>query len=305
MPSHPVNHRFSISTGALALAVWCLGAIVFFRPALWSGFDVIAGNNADTRFIVFLHEHLFQWLRGNAEFLSPKFFYPQPNTLGYSDAFLLNLVPYATFRLLGFDPFLSLQLWIVAGSALCFWSSLLVLVRYLNIRIPIALVAALLITFPNNLFFKAVHAQFYALYYVPALVLIFLRGLEDFPRMTARLLAHVAICALLYALLFSTSFYTAWLFGLTIMIAGAAAALMSPRQFAEVLSANRRPVSTIVGVGAVAFAIGLVPLAAIYAPILGLFEGRTFREYISYAPFPVDIINVSVEIGRASCRERV
>jgi hypothetical protein len=39
--------------------------------------------------------------------------------------------------------------------------------------------------------------------------------------------------------------------------------------------------------------VGIVPLLVIYLPALHDLSGRTFREYLSFAPFPKDLINVS------------
>jgi len=60
--------------------------------------------------IVYFHEHLFNALRGKAQFVSPGFFYPVPHALGMAPAFLLNIVPYAILRDIGCDPFLAFQL---------------------------------------------------------------------------------------------------------------------------------------------------------------------------------------------------
>jgi hypothetical protein len=156
------------------MAVWAVGAAYFFRQTLLSGFDVMSGDRGDTRLIVYLHEHVVQSFLGNARFLSPGFFYPQPNVLGFSDAFLLDIVPYAGLRALGCDPFLSLQILYIALSWLCFMASLVICARYLQVRPVIALCAAALITFPNNLMFKTGigHVNFFGLYYVPAIVLL-------------------------------------------------------------------------------------------------------------------------------------
>ncbi len=100
---------------------WVIGAAVFFPTSLLSGFDIINGDPADGELIVYAHEHLFRRLEGPASFRSPAFFYPQPDVLGYTDAFMLVLLPYAGLRLTGDDPFFSMQLLAIALSALCFF----------------------------------------------------------------------------------------------------------------------------------------------------------------------------------------
>src|ERR1700726_557801 len=113
---NPVDGR----TLVLGLIAWCVGATVFFRFALLSGFRSIVGDIADTRQMIFLHEHLFQVLTGTSQFISPPYLYPYPHVLGLADAFVLDLMPYAALRSLGFDQFLAYQLMIIALSLLCF-----------------------------------------------------------------------------------------------------------------------------------------------------------------------------------------
>ena len=130
----------SILRALLTFACWALGAAVFFRAALSSGFAVTSGDVADGRLIVYLHEHLYRWLLGQASFLSPAMFYPQTKVLGYTDAFLLDLVPYAAFRFSGLDPFLSAQLMAMGLSLLCFVSLTIILTFFLrfgcSLRLP-------------------------------------------------------------------------------------------------------------------------------------------------------------------------
>ena len=48
----------------LALALYVMGACVFFRQQIWSGFDVFFGDRGDARLILFIHEHVYRALRG-------------------------------------------------------------------------------------------------------------------------------------------------------------------------------------------------------------------------------------------------
>jgi hypothetical protein len=88
----------------LAFALYVAGACVFFRQQIFSGFDLYFGDRGDSRMILFVHEHVYRALLGSP-FLSPPEFYNLKNTLGGSDAFLLNQVVYAPLRLLGADPY--------------------------------------------------------------------------------------------------------------------------------------------------------------------------------------------------------
>ncbi|MGP9812132.1 hypothetical protein ACTZWT_11525 [Rhodopseudomonas sp. NSM] len=277
------------------LVAWAAAAAIAFRSSLLSSFDWIFGSPGDGRLIAYLHEHLFNALRGRAEFLSPPFYFPQKNVLGYTDAFLLDILPYSALRTLGLDPFLASQVFAIALSLACFVASLVILVRYLRLSPAIAICAAVLITFPNNLMFKTAegHPNFFALYYVPCIMLLALWAIEDFPRPTRWSLVRAALAGLLFGLLFSTLFYVAWLFVFTALFALCAVAVLRWRAMVALLWTNIRPCAAMLAAAALGFAVGVAPLVVIYLPALHELSGRSYREFLSYAPFPKDLINVS------------
>lgn len=204
------------------MLIWAVAAAVFFRIPLLSGFAMVSGNAGDGLQSVYVHEHLYQWLLGRAAFGSPPIYYPQPHVLGYSDAYPLDLPLYAGLRLFGLDPFLSDQLMLVALSLLCFWCAWHLLSKHARIGPYIALGAAALIAFPNDLFLKANlgHLNAFALYYIAPIAAIAASGLRKFPRITPGGAALIVSASALYALLFSTRYYLAWMFALTVLIAG-------------------------------------------------------------------------------------
>jgi hypothetical protein len=274
---------------------WTIGAAVFFRTALLSRFAIINGDAADGQLIMYMHEHLFRWLEGRASFGSPAVFYPQPDVLGYTDAFLLDLLPYAAIRLLGADPYLSMLLLGIALTALCFFCTFHILARQLGVRTSIALAAALLITFPNNLFFKLSggHINFFDIYYIPLIVMLALAALKSFPETTARSLVLTAIAAALYGLLFATSYYVAWLLAFCALIGAVYAGIKFRLEMLGFLRERRRPLQVYLGVAVTGFALGIIPFLKIYLPVLAVHPARDFREYIGHAPFLYDMINVS------------
>lgn len=280
---------------AAGVAVWAAGAAIFFRYPLFSQFDLVFGDSGDGRTQVFLNEHLYNVLRGRAQFTSPPFFYPQQETFGFWPAFLLSSLPYSMLRLAGCDPFLSFQLVLILLSLACAMATLVVCVRYLQIRPSIAVCAAALIAFPNNLFVKAGvgHANLLMLYFIPGIVALALWGLEDFPRITSRSIVRVALASALYALLFSTDVYAAWMFGLTLLIAGGIVVLILRGKLAGFARDNVRPLTALLAPAAAAFLIGFIPFLLIYVPVRVIAPLRLYGEYLMFAPFPVDLINVS------------
>jgi len=286
---------FGPRTLLAGIAAWAVAAAVAFRSSLLTSFDRLSGDAGDGRLIVYLHEHLYAALRGRAEFLSPSFYFPQKNVLGYTDAFLLDILPYSALRALGLDAFLASQVWAIVLSLGCFVASLTILVRYLRLSPAIAICAGVLITFPNNLMVKTAeaHPNFFALYYVPCIVLLALWAVEDFPRPTRWSLIRAGLTGLMFGLLFSTLFYVAWLFVFTALFGLAAVAIMRGRAIVVLIRHHARPCGALLAAATLGFAVGIAPLVLIYLPALHELSGRSFREYLSYAPFPKDVINVS------------
>jgi hypothetical protein len=279
----------------VGVAVWAAGAVISFRFVILSSFDLIFGDRGDGRLIIWLHEHLFQALIGHAQWLSPPMFFPQADVLGFSDAFTLDVLPYAMLRLIGLDPFLSFQVLAISLSLCCFLACLLIATRYLRLRSPLAICAAVLVTFPNNLMFKTDigHSNFFAIYYLPCIICLALWGIEDFPRLTRWSLVRTGAAGILFGLLFATGYYTAWMFALTLLIALCTAAVMLRRCLVAAAKDHRKPAIELIAIGAGGFVIGLIPFGLIYSPVLAIVPGRSYADYISFAPNPQDVIDVS------------
>lgn len=286
----------TLPTLITALAAWLVAAAIAFRSSLLTSFDLVFGNGGDGRLIAYLHEHLFAALQGRAELLSPAFYFPQRNVLGYTDAFLLDALHFAALRGLGFDPFLASQILAMTLSLCCFMATLVIGRRYLRLGPALAICAAALVTFPNNLMFKTAeaHPNFFALYYVPCLVLLALWAIEDFPRPPRWSLLRAGGFGLGYGLLFATSFYVAWLFALTLLFGLGTIAVLRGREAIALLRRHPGSCAALIGAAIAGFAIGAIPVLAIYLPALHQQAGRSFRDYVSFAPFPKDLINLGV-----------
>jgi hypothetical protein len=92
-----------------------------------------------------------------------------------------------------------------------------------------------------------------------------------------------------FAWLFSTSIYVAWLFALTVLIGLGAMVAMRRREMMAFLCNHAGSCSAL---ALAAFVVGAVPVLLIYRPTLHEQAGRPFRDYVSFVPFPKDLINV-------------
>jgi hypothetical protein len=287
MPDLPIRRAL------VPLGLYLIGALVFFRGQWRSAFDLLMGDRGDARLVGFLHEHVYRWAFSfEVPFLSPPFFYNQTKTLGYTDAFVLNQVFYAPFRLLGAEPLLAQSLTIIALSAVGYLFCYMTFRRF-NVTVGIAALAALVFTFPNNLFLVSPHQQHFAVYYLPAVVYCAVAAVGDLRAKPRRAYVLSAIAGGLYGLTFSTGFYMAWFFGLSLLIFAPLVILLAWPVVRRWWRENAREAVVLALIAGAAFMGALAIFTVIYGPVLALGLTWAFSEYLYYAPHLSDIINVS------------
>jgi hypothetical protein len=273
------------------LTLYIAGFLVFFRGQLFSDLDLVFGDRGDARFVAFIHEHVYRWLQGGAELLSPPFFFNQTRTLGYSDAFLLDQLIYAPLRLLGAEPLLALSLVAMILSPVAFFF-VYVLLRRLDVSVALASLGALLFTFPSNLFLKSGHLQHFAVYYIPVIAYCSWVAVVDLHRRPLRAYLLAAFAAGLYGLVFSTGYYMAWFFGLGLLIFAPIAVYFAWPQVRNWWGTRPTRVLGLSLAAILSFVAALSLFAAIYAPVLATGAARGFGEYLAFAPTPFDLFNV-------------
>ncbi len=274
------------------VALYLIGALVFFRAQLLSHFDLVFGDT-DTLLVAFLHEHVYRWLCGDGfEFLSPPFFFDQTKTLGYSDALLLDQIIYTPLRLLGAEPPLALSLFAIILSPVAYLFLYLFL-RRLDVSVPLASLAALIFTFPNNLYLELFHFQFFAVYYIPIVAYCGLRAVSEVHQRPVRAYLIGAFAGGLCGGIFSTGYYMAWFFGLGLLIFTPIAGYMAWPQVQAWWRKHPTRTLGLVLAASVGFVGALSIFAVIYAPVLAAGAKRRFAEYVG--PEPIDIVNVGTE----------
>src|SRR5262245_48113439 len=283
-PEPPALSRRASSSGGgysflIPVAVYLVGGAVFFRWQLFSRFDLLSGNSGDTRFIIAIHEHLFQVLHGKGTLLSPPFFYDTSGALGYSDAFILNEALYAPLRLLGADPFLALQLVPMLLSVPAYLFTLLLLRRFAGASLIVASAGALLFTFPNNLYLKSGQVQHFAAYYLPVVLYCAASAVADVHRARVRACLLSATAGILYGLCFSTGYYISWFFGIALLIFAPVFIWQGWPAVSSWWQVNPRSVSAIALIFAASFVVALIPFVLIYFPVMRIIGPRSFAEY--------------------------
>lgn len=278
----------------------CICAVLwFFRDFFQFGFDRVAGDIGDNRFIIAILEHWRHVFLGQiADFTSPIFFYPEKGVLGSSEALFLFAIPYTIARAIGADMPLSFQLTLIALKVIGFWGMFLLARHVLNAGTVLATFAAVLFSISNMYFMSVGHAQLSAVVFFPWIALF--GGVHWCKQAQGRtLLCRVCISSagILTALVLFTSFYIGWFL---ILLASALAVVsllvfvLRERSFDPVFrlirTANRRKLDLFLGV--LAFAIAIVPFLMTYLPMMRRTGGRNFDEVTMYMALRIDLYNV-------------
>lgn len=275
-----------------ALAAWLLGAMVFFRSTVFSGFDHLTGDIGDARLVALLHEHWLDVLRGHQSWRSPNFFHPIRGALGYSDTFLLDEVLYAPLRWLGLDRYTALQTTLILLTLVGFIGATRVLHRLIGLAWWPAVGLAVVMTFANGMAVQASHAQLFALHWLPWAILLMQRALTATAR-RAQALWSLAAGGFVGLLMFST-YYIAWF---AILGAAVFGLFMAMQRSAVISQRTLREHARLVWVRVVAFAGGfavpMVPFLMTYLPTLDESGGRSFDDVMQLAPVWTDAVNVS------------
>ena len=212
-------------------------------------------------------------------------------TLGYSDAFLLDEIVYAPLRLLGAEPLLALTLTAIVLSAVAYFFAYLLLRRF-DGSVPLASLAALIFTFPNNLYLESFHPQCFAVYYIPIIAYCGLLAVTELHQRPVRAYLLGAFTAGMYGVLFSTAYYKAWFFGLGLLIFTPIAGYTAWPQLRTWWRQHPTHVLGLVLVASLGFIAALSIFLIIYAPVLATGVKRSFAEYLNDAPQIIDIVNV-------------
>lgn len=283
-------HAPFLRESALVAVGWAVGAVVFFRRSLFSGFDRIMGIRSDSRLIVFLHEHWWRVVTGEQAWRSAPFFFPQKGTLGYSDTFVLSTVWYVPLRALGADPFLAFQLTFIGSSLVGFFGTWFVLRRMLGAGRALSLALSLVTTFGSALFAQSLHPQLLSVHWLPLVVLLAWRAARSRDR--TGVIAAVGAGLLAGAIALST-FYVAWF----ALVAGAVFVVVSAGAFvvmegrSSLVGVLRRHARAGVAAGG-GFLLMMIPFAFVYGQAAGQGGQRSLDFALAFTRPPTGLFDV-------------
>lgn len=278
----------------VALLIFLAMFAQFFGSTIWSGFRWLSGDAGDYALISVLHEHVYRSLLGHASLRNPHFYYPVPDILGYTDAFLLNQIFYLPLRLIGLSPLLAMQLTFMLLSLVGAAAFVCLLTRFLGVRLWLAVVAASIFAFSHSLYMKSIHPQHYAIYYLPLIACLFLTSLLSARSKTSVLLLAFT-AGLLLGLTFATGYYMAWFFVFFLIFAIPLYAFLNWHMIRDRFRdepARKQAKMSLAG-SVIGFGLGALVVAWIYLPALGALKSLTRMTYLAQGATFRDIINVS------------
>lgn len=161
-----IEYLFAILLFLFGLYYYCfriLGADMSYTP----------GDFGDSRFINYVLEHGYKWLRGvEPDFWRANFMYPLKDNIAISDSMAGSLPIYALFRFIGFDVEPSYQLWWLTCSILNFWLCFFAF-KKIGFNPLLSAIGAYVFAFGINNFNQFVHLQFNCKFFIPIAIALF------------------------------------------------------------------------------------------------------------------------------------
>lgn len=250
----------------MALVLGLLATVVWYWPMLASGFDQVPGDRGDARATVYMVEHWYQVLRGNAEVLSPAMFYPIKGTIGYMEAMILHAFPYSGLRLAGVDMFTAFAIPVVLFGFLNYAACYYLLRRVLGLRGIASVAGAMFFAFNSPRASQAGHWAYQAAFLLPIIAVCLVRFLHNRSVITqARAFGLLAAAALALALQFLILPYQGWfvVFWLCLL---AAIVFLAPSTRRSAVQIARKFWPALTG-AALVFGAGLIPFFLVYMPV--------------------------------------
>jgi hypothetical protein len=255
------------------------GLVAAFHPTLLSGFTRLQTDPGDTLLNHYILEHSWLWLTRSdyaGTLWSPPCFYPQPNTLAYSENLLGTAPLYWLLRSFA-APLLAYQLWMLAVTGLTFATAAWMLRRF-GATHGLCALGAGLFAFGLPRVAQIGHQQLLPHLFAPLALWAAWRFLEA-PR--TRMLAALLVAMFLQTL---ASIYLGWLLGFALVVFAGCTLLADRDALARLAVYARRKWYQVLPAGFAATAF----FALLLAPYRDANRGfhRSYREIARNLPTP-------------------
>jgi hypothetical protein len=286
---------------AAASLVWLFGMGTLYRETLTSGFEVLHGGNLDQRLLIYLSEHWYRVLGGDAAWRDPSAFYPVTNDLGYSDSLVLFQLAYVPLRWMGLDQFVAFEVTLMALTTIGFVAMVVLVHWVFRVHFVVAVAAAYVFAFGNHIAVQTQHGQLLAVELVPVVALgvagsVALMRQQQQSGAGVRAGVRAGLVAgatgALTGLIMFTSFYIGWFMVALGVLTAVCVTVCAPALARTTVQRIRGHVGHL-AVLVVGFAVGLatalIPFALTYAATLEVSGGRTFDEVLYFTPRAVNL----------------
>ncbi len=255
-------------------------------------------------------EHWSRALHGEANLVSPNFFYPEKRVLGNSDTLLGLGVPYAVLRSLGVDRYVGLELVMMLVTVVGFVGIYRVLQEVLQFARSTALIGASLFIISNMYYIDLAHVHLNFVVVAPWLFVFASRYWRARGSRPGVARAWICMFGLLLALLLYTTYYEGWFFvlcgatGVAFYLACTCFAENSGRPVIQAVKEAKAEKWNLL-LGGLVFLLALVPFFLLYIPSLHRTGRRALDETLYYIPRPLGMLDVGRDNwvwGRMSAR---
>jgi hypothetical protein len=266
------------------LLLYALGILIAHHPMLFSGLHGIQGAHEDPRFINYVLEHSYQWLRGNPlhrEIWDPPFFYPAREVLAFSDTLFTAAPLYWPWRLAGLPADTAFQFWVMTCVSLNYFTFFVLLRRMFHLDVLPSAMGAFLFAFAAPRIVEIAHPQLQTHFYSIIALLAFLQIFDDraLPRWRRTVQWSVAVLGIV-AQLYS-AFYLGWYFIFALDVAVVCVCLSGGLR--GLWAVIRRDYPSI-AIASILGALLLSPLLAHYLPMARALGYRPFSEVYLAVP---------------------
>lgn len=187
------------------------GIFIFFFPILLNS-DLMFGDLGDSRFINYVLEHGFQFIKHSpihSSFWDLPIFYPNKNTLSYSDILLGGMIIYTPIRFF-FNPQTTYQIWLIVVCFLNFISTYLLLKNIFKFKPVISSLGAFIFVFSLPRYSQIYHTQLYLQFFTVFSLYCFLSVKKEYSKIKNYTLFILG--SLFFSLQIYSCFYLGWFF---------------------------------------------------------------------------------------------
>jgi hypothetical protein len=208
------NHLHSTTRASKFILGWIFCVIIIIileRYQISNEFYILQGDNTDSIISAAILEHWFNVIKLSNNWLDVRYFYPYTRTIAQTDAFFLIGLIYTPIRIMGSDPFLSLEICFIILKIIGFWGTYL-FARKIKFDFWSASLLACLFTLANILNINP-HLQLMSVVFLPVMLCClfeFWKGITTINK--TKILIWGGVSGLLYGALCLTCFYIAWFF---------------------------------------------------------------------------------------------